>query len=107
LIAYSYDPITGIEDNAASVPTYYVLRQNYPNPFNPSTTIEFTIPKTGFVTLIIYDILGKKVATLVSETLTAGSYEYQWDASGLASGVYFYRLEAGQFSQTKKLLLLR
>jgi hypothetical protein len=84
-----------------------VLRQNYPNPFNPSTTIEFALAKAGFVTLTIYNVAGENVATLVSESLTAGSYQYHWDAGGLASGVYFYRLEAGQFSQTKKLLLLR
>jgi hypothetical protein len=83
------------------------LQQNYPNPFNPTTTIEFAIPKAGFVTLTIYDVLGEKVATLVSENLTVGSYQYQWDARDLASGVYFYRLEVSDFTKSRKMLLIR
>jgi dienelactone hydrolase len=84
------------------------LYQNYPNPFNPSTTIEFALTKPGWVTLKIYNILGQEVAELVSENLGAGSYKYNWDASGLASGVYYYRIEADKgFVQTKKMLLIR
>jgi len=84
------------------------LFQNYPNPFNPSTTIEFAIPRSEFVTLKIYNILGKEVATLVSEKLISGSYNYKWDASGLASGLYFYQLiTQNGFLQTRKLVLLR
>lgn len=89
------------------VPGDYVLRQNYPNPFNPSTTIEFSIPKSEFVTLKIYNLLGQKVATLVSEKLNAGSYNYSWDAGTLSSGVYLYKLNAGKLSQIRKMILLR
>jgi hypothetical protein len=99
--------ITSIGEDPQTFINNYQLQQNYPNPFNPSTTIEFTIPKTGFVTLTIYDILGEKVATLVSENLTAGSYKYQWDARGLAGGVYFYRIESTDFAKSRKMLLIR
>lgn len=86
----------------------YSLFQNYPNPFNPTTTIEFNLPKDSFVTLKIFDILGKEVATIISERLTAGSYTYNWSSpAGTASGMYFYRLEAGNFHTTKKMLLMR
>jgi hypothetical protein len=86
------------------------LFQNYPNPFNPITTIEFTLPQSGFVSLKIYNIMGEEVATLVSEKLPAGKYQYDWDTShntGLASGIYFYRLQAGKFTETRKLMLLK
>jgi len=89
------------------VPLVFSLGQNYPNPFNPSTTIEFSLPHTGFVTLKVYNILGEAVATLVNEELNVGTYTTQWNASGVASGVYFYRLQAGDFVDTKKLLLLK
>jgi hypothetical protein len=114
-----------------ATPAKYALHQNYPNPFNPSTTIEFALPKASFVTLKIYDLLGNEVATLVAEKLPAGKHQRVWEASGLASGMYLYRLEAGDpstssgqhpstglgraesrdsgrgFVQTKKLILLR
>lgn len=85
----------------------YRLAQNYPNPFNPSTTIEFSIPTTDQVTLGIYDISGKLVQTLVNRQLSAGTHKAQWDAAGLPSGVYFYRIQTGHFTATKKLMLLR
>jgi hypothetical protein len=85
----------------------FTLRQNHPNPFNPITTIEYQLPQVGQVDLSIYTILGQKVATLVSKKQPAGTYEIEWDASGLASGIYLYRLETGDFSQTKKLILLK
>lgn len=85
----------------------YVLSQNYPNPFNPSTTIEFDLPKTSAVTLKIFNTLGEDVGTLVSDRLSAGSHSYEWDASNMASGVYIYRLEAGYFVETKKMVLMR
>ncbi len=91
----------------ATIPLEYSLSQNYPNPFNPSTTIEFTLPKSAFVTLKVYNLLGEEIATLVSEDLSAGKYKYLWDATRLASGVYFYRLHAGEFKQTKKLILMK
>jgi len=74
---------------------------------SPGNTIEFALPHSGFVTLKIYNILGEEVATLVSEKLNAGRYKYDWNAGNLASGVYFYRLQTGNFNQTKKLILLR
>ena len=85
----------------------YQLEQNYPNPFNPATRFEFTVANMSFVTLKIYDVLGKEVATLVNSTMNPGTYSIPWDASYLSSGIYFYRLQAGQFVQTKKLTLLK
>ncbi|MFH0735697.1 MAG: T9SS type A sorting domain-containing protein [bacterium] len=81
--------------------------QNYPNPFNPSTTIKYSIPHSNIVTLKVYDVLGKEVANLVNEYKNAGSYEVNFDGSKLSSGTYFYQLKAGQFTETKKLLLLK
>ncbi len=89
------------------LPESMELCQNYPNPFNPTTTIGFLLPKPGFITLRIYDVLGKEVATLVSGRLAAGKYEYQWNAGKLASGIYYYRLQSDNFAQTRKLILLK
>jgi hypothetical protein len=83
------------------------LDQNYPNPFNPSTTIRYGLPSMAHVTLSIFNTLGQQVATLVNETQDAGYHDARFDASGLASGVYFYRIVAGSFVKTKTLLLLR
>jgi flagellar hook assembly protein FlgD len=83
------------------------LQQNFPNPFNPSTTIQFSLPKNGHASLQICNLLGEEVATLVSGDLQAGQHSIRWDATGKPSGVYFYRLQAGQFTETKKLVLLR
>jgi hypothetical protein len=93
-------------------PTQYGLKQNYPNPFNPSTTIEFEVPVTGDVTLEVYNMLGQKVATLVHEAKDAGIYQVQWDGRdqnerSVASGIFFYRLQAGKFTQIRKMLLLK
>jgi hypothetical protein len=88
-------------------PRAYALEQNYPNPFNPRTKIGFQIPDYGLVTLKVYDLLGREVETLVNGVEKPGYKSVQWDASGVASGVYFYRLEAGSFTSVKKLLLLR
>ena len=103
---YERNPL-GLRYNSIELPVKYSLQQNYPNPFNPTTTIEFGLPQTGFVTLKIYNIIGEELATLVSDRLTAGNYKYDWNASGLASGVYLYCLEAGSFKQTKKLILIK
>ncbi len=109
--ACDWDPIiTGLEKKTPDgelIPSTIKLFQNYPNPFNPTTTIGFALPQTGFVTLKIYNILGEEVATLFSDRLTAGKYKYDWDARGLASGVYLYCLETGSFKQTRKLILLK
>ena len=89
------------------MPGTYVLQQNYPNPFNPSTTIAYQIASPGHVLLKVYDVLGREVATLVNETQPAGAFEATWDARNAASGLYFYRLEAGTFSDVKRMLLLK
>ena len=98
---------TGTDEDPPLMPTEIALMQNYPNPFNPSTTISFDIPHSSFVVLKVYDIIGREVATLVSEEMKPGSYEVTFDAAGLANGVYLYRLTAGSFSDVKKLLLLK
>ncbi len=99
--------LTGIQSKPDKVPTNFQLYQNYPNPFNPSTIISYQLAKKSQVTLTIYDILGRRVATLVNQNENAGSYDVRFDGSALASGVYFYRLEAGSYSQIKKLMLLK
>ncbi|HLP17736.1 MAG TPA: carbohydrate-binding protein, partial [Bacteroidota bacterium] len=90
-----------------TLPLHFALRQNYPNPFNPSTTFSFVLPSRSFLTLGVYDVLGRKVSQVLSEELPAGSYTRQWNAEGLPSGFYFYRLTAGSFTETRKLLLMR
>jgi hypothetical protein len=102
------DWLTGVkrEDNA-SIPSEYTLSQHYPNPFIPTTEISFSIPASGNTTLAIYNVLGQKVATLVSKELTAGSYKYQFDASNLTSGIYFYKLQSNEYSQVRKMMLLK
>lgn len=92
---------------AGTIKPTYELSQNYPNPFNPSTTIRFTVPELGFVSLKIFNILGVEIATLVSEQLAPGSYSKQWNGSEFASGVYYYRIQAGTYFETKKLLLIK
>jgi hypothetical protein len=92
---------------ANQLPRGYVLSQNYPNPFNPSTTISISLPSRSPVLLKIFDLLGRHVATLVAEELPAGTHTRRWNASGMPSGVYFYRLQAGAYSETKRLLLLK
>jgi hypothetical protein len=98
--------ITGIKTENLN-PVTYSLSQNYPNPFNPSTTIKFTIQKPGLVILKIFNLLGQEVATLVNEQMKPGSYSYNFNASRLSSGVYFYNINAGSFNLTKKMLLLK
>jgi 5'-nucleotidase / UDP-sugar diphosphatase len=95
------------DDLYTQVPDGYTLEQNYPNPFNPSTTITFTLPVSEKVTLKIYNVLGEEIATLVSDNLSAGRYSVTWDAHTAASGVYFYRLQAGSVQKTMKLILLK
>ncbi|MFN3561880.1 MAG: T9SS type A sorting domain-containing protein, partial [Chloroherpetonaceae bacterium] len=100
-------PQGDVEQWTVQLPFDYALDQNYPNPFNPVTTIQFSLAKTGKVTLEIFNILGQKVGTLVDGTLAAGAYRYQWNATGMASGVYFYRLRSNEFVATKKMLLVK
>ncbi|MGE5809858.1 MAG: T9SS type A sorting domain-containing protein [Ignavibacteria bacterium] len=98
--------ISGITERP-EIPNEFSLSQNYPNPFNPTTNINFSISKPSMVKLFIYDILGRKVATLINNQMNTGSYIYNFDASSFASGVYFYSLEAGDFKVTKKMMLLK
>ena len=97
----------GIEESGSSIPDDFLLLQNYPNPFNPSTKITYSIPNKSFVTLKVYDPLGSIVSELVSEEKEAGRYEIDFKASELSSGIYFYTITAGNFVQTKKMVLLR
>jgi hypothetical protein len=106
---------TSVDRLSSDLPTHFGLEQNYPNPFNPSTTISFRLPFQAFVSMKVFDALGREVSTLLSEELSAGTYSQEWNAAGLPSGVYFYRLQAhqtfggrsGSFTDTRKLLLLR
>ena len=97
----------GINPISTEIPAQYILQQNYPNPFNPVTNINFSVPKTGLVKLTVYDASGREAAILFNGELSAGSYNYDFDASQLASGVYFYKLEANDFTQTKKMVLVK
>jgi hypothetical protein len=99
--------VLSVSEDGSQVPKEYNLAQNYPNPFNPSTTIKYELPTPSMVKLSVYDMLGREVSVLVNERKNAGSYEVKFDAAGLASGVYFCRLQAGDFVQSRKLLLLR
>lgn len=102
-----YGSVTGINTGGAFTPLKYELTQNYPNPFNPTTNISYQIAKNSLVTLKIYDVLGKEIATLVNEELNAGNHEVSFDASGIPSGVYFYKITAGAFTDTKRMILLK
>ena len=102
--------VVDVEDEPDNITSDYILSQNYPNPFNPTTNIGFQIASVsggGFVSLKVYDVLGREVATLVNEEKPAGSYKVEFDASSLASGIYFYRIQAGCFAQTKKMIVLK
>ncbi len=96
-----------VEQGNLNVPKEFQLQQNYPNPFNPATTIEFALPKQSNVTLKLFDILGREVATLVDAELESGVHKINFDGQDLASGIYFYRIHAEGFLKTKKLMLLK
>ena len=93
--------------NAHETPQAFSLYQNYPNPFNPTTVISFSISSNSFVSLKVFDLIGREVATIISEELLVGNYSRQWITNGMPSGIYFYRLQAGTYSATKKLVLLK
>ncbi len=97
---------TGLTGNN-QLPATYTLEQNYPNPFNPSTSISYSVPKAGFVKLSVFDALGREIEVLSSGVKQPGNYEADFDATGLNSGIYFYRLEAGEFTATKKMILIK
>jgi len=109
-IYYKRDPTgnsIGIININSEIPKEFSLSQNYPNPFNPSTKIRFALPKSSFATLVVYDMLGREMETLVNEQLNAGTYEADWSADKFASGVYYYKLVAGDFAGTKKMILVK
>jgi hypothetical protein len=97
---------TSVQGTSA-IPLTHILKQNYPNPFNPGTQFEFTLSTSSFVSLAVFDILGKQVATLISEKMSAGDHSLYWNASNIPSGMYFYRLQAGNNVETKKLVLIK
>lgn len=99
--------VTAIKNNTRNTPARFELTQNYPNPFNPTTTISYTLPKESFVTLRIYNILGQQISNLVNQNQMAGTYKVNFNASNLSSGVYFYTIQAGNFRQIKKMVLLK
>ena len=101
------NPVTDVKDNIVINPEDFSLEQNYPNPFNPSTKISWQSPVSSHQTLKIYDVLGNEVATLVNEYKTAGNYEVIFDAKGLSSGIYFYKIQAGSLVETKKMILIK
>jgi hypothetical protein len=97
--------ITGVYETGGSVPAKFALEQNYPNPFNPSTNFNFQISEPGFVTLTVYDLLGREISALVRQPLQRGSYSVRWDASGEPGGVYYYRLQAGNRREVRSMIL--
>ncbi len=99
--------LTGVGNTPQGLPTNYAVSQNYPNPFNPTTMIQYALPRAGLVTLKVYNVLGQQVSTLVDDIREAGNYTVRFDASRLASGVYFYRLQSGSFSVVKKMALVK
>jgi len=99
--------LTSVEQTSSLIPERYSLSQNYPNPFNPTTKINFSLPKNGIVTLKVFDVLGKEVMTLINEQKNAGSYEVEFNAGNLASGAYFFRMQSGEFSEIKRMMLIK
>jgi hypothetical protein len=103
---YQQSDITSVEDEEL-LPTVFKLEQNYPNPFNPSTKIKFAVPEKSNVLIKIYDILGSEVETLVNKEMDAGWYDKDFNAAGLSSGIYLFRMEAGNYVNTKKMIYLK
>jgi len=101
-----YD-LVDIKLNESEFPNSYSLSQNYPNPFNPETVIKYSLPVSAFVKLRVYDVLGNEVAELVNEKLNAGSYSVKFSGKNLSSGVYYYNMTADDFSETKRMILLK
>ena len=99
--------VVGIENQDPGIITDFRLYQNYPNPFNPTTTIEFNLPKTGEATLKIFNILGEEMETLLSASLHSGSHSQQWNAGKMPSGIYYYQLQAGDYQEVKKMILMK
>jgi hypothetical protein len=104
--AYKQNAVTSVKDEK-SIPNEYKLEHNYPNPFNPSTTIRFSIPERSFVSLKVYDILGNEVTTLVNKDMETGNYETKFNADNYSSGIYIYKISAGNFINTRKMILVK
>jgi len=107
IILHYYDSVTDVEKRDHQIPDNFVLMQNYPNPFNPTTTIQYSIPQSVDVSLKIFNILSEEVVNLVNEYQQPSVYKINFDATGLPSGVYFYTLTAGNFVETKKMILIK
>ena len=103
---YDLSSLTSV-DNGSTLITEYKLNQNYPNPFNPSTVISYQLPTDGLVTIKVYNLLGSEVTTLINKTQNAGTHNVTFNATNLSSGIYFYEIKSGSFSDVKKLMLLR
>jgi len=103
----SLSEVISIQNINTEIPSSYSLGQSYPNPFNPMTNVKFSIVNTGDVKIVVYDVQGREVQTLVNERLSAGTYEAKFDGSMLTSGVYFYKLSAGDFTETKRMILIK
>ena len=106
-IYLAIDGVTAVEDRNDALVERFHLEQNYPNPFNPSTTIKYHVPENSFVSVKVYDMLGKEVTSLVNEEKSVGSYEVNFDASKLSSGFYLYTMRVGNFVETKKMIFLK
>ncbi|GAB4378622.1 MAG: hypothetical protein Kow0042_27240 [Calditrichia bacterium] len=106
-IGNRFNPVTAIGDPFSPIVTRYELQQNYPNPFNPATTISYAITKAGRVQLDVYNTLGQKVKTLVNQHQVPGRYQVRFNAGELASGIYFYHLQAGEFNAVRKMILMK
>jgi endo-1,4-beta-xylanase len=107
LAQYVKNNPTGVEERVSALPSKYELKQNFPNPFNPTTEIQYSVPRNGHISLKVYNLLGQEVVTLFDGVRPSGNYMTTFNAAGLAAGVYFYRLQAGNFAETKKLILLK
>ncbi len=99
--------VVSVEMSDLNIPENYLLSQNYPNPFNPSTQIEFSVPVESNVSIVVYDLVGREVATLVNEKMLSGNYSLTWNAAGLPSGVYFYRMQSQNYVEVKKMIMLK
>jgi hypothetical protein len=106
-VKLTISPFTGLTNNENEIPKVFELSQNYPNPFNPVTRINYSVPKQSLVTMKVFDVLGREVVTLVNEQLKPGYYSVDFNGSNLASGVYFYKMEAGTFNDVKRLILIK
>lgn len=107
LFMTKWDNVVNVEEKNNSIPENFLLFQNYPNPFNPNTTIKYQIPEANIISLKVYDVLGKEIGTLVDKEMVAGSYQIDFDASEYPSGIYFYQINAGDYTETKKMVLLK